>query len=171
MQAEPHLKNPASARGKLWTLVSCTLLFVGVFAATYRYVFPRFGQEPVSPTSSLKLHESLAEFRDDSLKVELPTGETRFLEPAPLLEASHFSAFRSNHNSSPPEVVLLLSESGRTAMRATAQDSDVTELVVMLNEKPVAPVRLPLQDDDRILLKLNGASDADVNEVFARLTE
>ncbi len=161
----------APSRGRWWTLAVFLLVFIGVFVGNYRYVFPRFGQEPVSPTSSLRFHEVLSKPDAGSIEVTLPDEIKRFIEPTSILEAPHFSAFRCDHKSGPPEVVLLLSEAGVATMESLSRRPEVREIVAIINDRPIAVVAFPRESVTHLKLVLRGLSKGDANEVLARLTE
>ncbi|APZ90999.1 hypothetical protein [Fuerstiella marisgermanici] len=164
-------QESAPPRGRWWTLAIFLLLFLGVFVGNYRYVFPRFGQEPVSPTSSLRLHEVLSRPDAERVEVTLPDRAKRFIAPSAILEAQHFSAFRCDHKSGPTEVVLLLSEAGLAKIESLTRRPKVREIVAVINDRPIAVVAFPIEGETQLKLVLRGLSQGDANEVLARLTE
>ncbi|MEZ6123853.1 MAG: hypothetical protein R3C49_11830 [Planctomycetaceae bacterium] len=171
MNSEVLPDEVGSGRGRMWSLVVCSLLFVAVFVATYRYVFPRFGQEPLSSTSSLAFHAVAAADVSGAREIVLPDGTSRLISRESVLNAGDFSAFRSQDSSAGPGVVLLLNETGIADLEALTRRDRRGHLVATIHDRAVGEVAIDQIRDDRVVLAFRGMQPDDVNEVFARLTE
>ncbi len=171
MATDSNVEKHQSARGKTWSLILCTLLFAGVFVGTYRYVFPRFGQEPLSSTCSLRFHQVLPAAEDGCLELSMPNGVRMHVEAEAVLDATHFSAFRSQHSENPARITLILSDSGQEVLGRLRQNPTTSGFVAILNKKPIALVQIEDFKERDVAMQLNGVSSADANEVAARLTE
>lgn len=163
--------QPPPTRGKAWTLIGGIAVFVAILISVYGYVIPRIGQEPVSATATLEFRESSEEPHDAWSEVTLPDRTTRFVSESVTLTARDFQAFRSRRDSDPPEITLILSAAGRSRMQNLKLQPISSSFVVMLHEKTLTEVEPSQWTETHTTLLLKGMSNADANEVMARLTE
>ncbi len=160
-----------SPRGTTWTLITGVAVFVAILATVYAYVIPRLGHELVSTTASLEFRESTAEPPAAWSKMILPDGSTRFVSDDITLTARDFQSFTNDYKSNPPEIILILSATGRSQAQVFRSQTRVRTFVVMLHGKPLTEVAPAAWSDTDVKLSLRGMSKSDVNEVLARLTE
>lgn len=158
-------------RGSTWTVIGGIAVFGAILLSVCLYIFPRLGQEPVSATAALEFRQASAEPRSNWDKITLPDGETCFLSTDVTLSASDFRAFQYRPNSQPPEIVLLLSSSGVKQLERIRTGQGLGSFVVLLHHNAVAEVTSNQWNDGEVTLLLRGMSNADCNEVLARLTE
>ena len=163
--------QPTSARGAAWTLIGGLAVFVAILLSVYGYVFPRIGQEPVSATATLEFRESSAEPHDVWSEMTLPDRTTRFVSGSVTLTARDFQAFRSPRNSEPPEITLILSAAGRSQIRKLKLQPEFSTFVAVLHGKALTEVVPAQWTETQTTLLLHGMTNADANEVMARLTE
>jgi hypothetical protein len=171
MESLVSTDQPQPARGAAWTLIGGIAVFVVILLSVYGYVFPRIGQEPVSATATLEFRESSTEPHDAWSEIILPDRTTRFVSASVTLTARDFQAFRNRRNSEPPEITLILSATGRSQMQKLKLQPQFFTFVVMLHGKALTEVVPAQWTDTQATLLLNGMSNADANEVMARLTE
>jgi hypothetical protein len=163
--------QPTSARGTPWTLIGGIAVFIVILLSVYGYVFPRIGQEPVSATATLEFRESSSEPHDTWSEMTLPDRTTRFVSGSVTLTARDFQAFRSRRNSEPPEITLILSATGRSQLQKLKRQPKVMTFFVMLHGKALTEVVPAQWTETQTTLLLKGMSNADANDVMARLTE
>lgn len=163
--------QPAPERGTAWTLIGGILVFIAILISVYGYVLPRVGQEPVSATATLEFRESSAERHDAWSEMTLPDRSIRFVSGNVTLTADDFQAFRSRRDSEPPEITLILSDTGRSQIQKLKLHPKSITFVVMLHGRALTEVVPAQWTETQTTLLLRGMSNADANEVMARLTE
>ncbi len=171
MSASKPSDDELSPRGSAWTLIAGFAVFGAILLSVYMYVFPRLGQEPISATAALEFRESSKKPREMWDEMILPNGETRYVSNKIALNAADFRAFQSRYNSQPPEILLILSDVGLGHLHEFNTRHTDSTFVVRLHGKVLAEVTSNQWSESNVTMLLRGMSDADGNEVLARLTE
>jgi hypothetical protein len=162
-------RDDSRAYGSAWTLIAAIAVFVAILGTVYFYVFPRLKGERVSVDSRLEIREPGS--NGDGLEAfVLPDGTRVLTKEKALLTAEDFTVFRGDGLRQPASLTLYFSESGRSRMKLSAP-ADSEELIVMLNGRAIARTRLSEWTDKYAVISLPDLTSADVNEIFARLTQ
>ena len=101
----------------------------------------------------------------------LPDRTTRFVSESVTLTARDFQAFRNRRDSEPPEITLILSATVRSRLQKLKLQPKFMAFVVTLHGRALTEVVPAQWTETQTTLVLKGMSNADANEVMARLTE
>jgi hypothetical protein len=166
------------ASGSLWTLVAAMGVFAAILAAVYSYVLPRLSGETIPASAPLEIRtavqlEAGVPVHEHSVMMKTPNGQTWAVGREALIGPEGFVRFRGTPASATavPRLVLTLSEKGRSKVDALRAENAEQILAVVVNETLTGTFPVSQVTSDAFELSLDGMSDSDANEVFARLTQ
>jgi hypothetical protein len=172
----PNFATPV--RGSLWTVVAAIGVFAAILATIYAYVLPRLGGETIPESAPLEIRTAMqseagVSMDEYSVLMKAPDGTVWAVGSETLFGAEGFVRFRGTPalGTSDPRLALVLSAKGQSHVEALRTQHANQVLAVIVNDTligtfPVSQVAL-----DAVDLSLDGMSDADANELFARLTQ
>jgi hypothetical protein len=166
------------ASGSLWTLVAAMGVFAAILAAVYSYVLPRLSGETIPASAPLEIRtavllEAGTSVDGHSVLMKAPDGSAWAVGLETLIGAEGFVRFRGTPASatSVPRLVLTLSEKGRSEVEALRAQNAGQVLAVIVNDALIGTLPVSQVASEAFELSLDGMSDSDANELFARLTQ
>lgn len=167
----PDPLSPAS-RGAAWTLIAAIIVFLAILGTIYNYVLPRLWGETIPDTVRLVVREAWQDSAGGTTKMSAPDGSVWYLGATELLSTGHFSRFRGTPAANePPRLTFRLSAAGQSEVAPIMSNSAGRFTAILVHDRLIACVPASQWTADGLSLTLQGMTNQDANEIFARLTE
>jgi hypothetical protein len=166
------------ASGSFWTLAAAMGVFAAILAAVYSYVLPRLGGETIPASAPIEIRTAVqskadASADEHSVLMKAPDGSIWVVGRDALIGAEGFVRFRGTPAlvDAFPRLMLTLSAKGRSEVDGLRSQNDKQFLAMIVNDTLIGALPVSQMASDAFELSLDGMSDSDANELFARLTQ
>ena len=161
--------EPQQTNGRLWTIVGFVALLGAVYLATYKYVIPRLGQQPISSSAPLSFRLTSTEEVENWTSHTLADGSGCYVASEAQFDAGHFAAVSDARTSNPPQITFVLSKKGRRRLNELQQQDDLKTMVCVVGEDVIAEIPPAQWTDAGVSVPLAPQAGYDVSDVMAQL--